>query len=71
MELHLEALEDLVRGLGSRSARHVMTRADLLIVEVLVHLSEGYRRKYLEHVHPPQQRWLPGFDDLAPRAFPS
>ncbi|MBI3836461.1 MAG: response regulator [Planctomycetia bacterium] len=43
MELHVEVLEELVRGLGSRSARHVMTRADLLVLEILVHLSESYR----------------------------
>jgi DNA-binding NarL/FixJ family response regulator len=43
MNLHVEVLEELVRGLGSRSARHVMTRADLLVLEILVHLSESYR----------------------------
>ena len=44
MNLHVQVLEELVRGLGNRSARHVMTRADLLVLEVLVHLSECYRR---------------------------
>ncbi len=43
MQLHVQVLEELVRGLGSRSARHVMTRADLLVLEVLVHLAERYR----------------------------
>jgi AmiR/NasT family two-component response regulator len=43
MHLHVRVLEELVRGLGNRSARHVMTRADLLLVEVLVHLAERYR----------------------------
>jgi DNA-binding NarL/FixJ family response regulator len=43
MHLHVQVLEELVRGLGNRSARHVMTRADLLLVEVLVHLAECYR----------------------------
>ncbi len=43
MQLHVEVLEQLVQGLGSRSARHVMTRADLLILEVLVQLAERYR----------------------------
>jgi hypothetical protein len=43
MKLHVDVLEELVRGLGSRSARHVMTRADLLVLEILVHLSESYR----------------------------
>lgn len=43
MHLHTHVLEELVRGLGARSARHVMTRADLLVLEVLVHLTERYR----------------------------
>ncbi len=61
MLLHLEVLEQLVHGLGSRSARHVMSRADLLVLEVMVHLAEGYRRRYLERKHPPRQLPLPGF----------
>jgi CheY-like chemotaxis protein len=48
MHLHVQALEELVRGLGNRSARHVMTRADLLLVEVLVHLAEHYRLRPVE-----------------------
>ena len=44
--LHLEVLERLVEGLGNRSARHVMNRADLLVVEVLGLLADGYRRRY-------------------------
>ena len=43
LQLHVQVLEELVRGLGSRSARHVMTRADLLVLEVLVCLAEQYR----------------------------
>ena len=42
--LHLQVLEDAVRGLGNRSARHVMSRADLLILEVLINLAEFDRR---------------------------
>ena len=38
-----------------------MTRADLLILEVMMHLGEGYRRSYEEMVHPPKQQLLPGF----------
>ena len=48
MHLHVQALEELVRGLGNRSARHVMTRADLLLVEVLVHLAERFRLRPVE-----------------------
>ena len=62
MQLHLLVLEELVQGLGSRSARHVMNRADLLALEVMSHLADGYRQRYHERRHPPQQRLLPGFD---------
>jgi DNA-binding response OmpR family regulator len=62
MLLHLQVLEELVRGLGSRSARHVMTRADLLVLEIMIHLAEGYRGRFLERIHPPRQRLLPGFE---------
>ena len=62
MQLHLSALEELVRGLGTRSARHVMTRADLLVLEVMIHLAEGYRCRYQERIHPPLQQMLPGFE---------
>ena len=65
MLLHLEVLEQLVHGLGSRSARHVMSRADLLVLEVMVHLAEGYRHRYLERKHPPRQLPLPGFEPPA------
>lgn len=62
MELHLTVLEELLHGLGTRSTRHVMTRADLLAIELLLQLADGYRRRYREYVHPPVQRTLPGFD---------
>ncbi len=62
MRLHVRVLEALVRGLGNRSTRHVMTRADLLILEVMVHLAENYRRQALDRKHPPHQQMLPGFD---------
>lgn len=62
MALHLQALEELVQGLGNRSARHVMNRADLLALEVMSHLADGYRQRYDERRHPARQRLLPGFD---------
>lgn len=61
MQLHLQALEEMVHGLGARSTRHVMTRADLLAMEILLHLAEGYRRRHHQLLHPPRQRLLPGF----------
>ena len=65
MQLHVQALEDLLQGLGSRSSRHVMTRADMLVLEVIVHLAEGYRKAYQERIAPPIQQLLPGFDPAA------
>src|SRR6476659_6344484 len=50
MQLHVQVLEELVASLGNRSARHVMTRADLLVLEIMAHLADGYRRRYHEQV---------------------
>ncbi len=61
MQLHLQVLEDLVQGLGTRSARHVMNRADLLVLEMMGHLADGYRLRYYERRDPPRQMPLPGF----------
>ncbi|MBN2022128.1 MAG: hypothetical protein JW809_04990 [Pirellulales bacterium] len=62
MQLHLYVLEELVQGLGARSTRHVMTRADLLVLEIMIHLGEGYRARYRERAEPSLQKHLPGFD---------
>lgn len=62
MQLHVHVLEELIHGLGSRSTRHVMTRADLLVLEIMIRLAEGYRVRYSERAHPPTQRMLPGFE---------
>ena len=64
MRLHLHVLEELINGLGSRSTRHVMTRADLLGLEIMIHLAEDYRRRYRERIYPPMQRMLPGFEEM-------
>jgi DNA-binding NarL/FixJ family response regulator len=61
LQLHLHVLGELVHGLGTRSTRHVMIRADLLALELLLNLADGYRRRYQEHLHPPVQQLLPGF----------
>jgi DNA-binding NarL/FixJ family response regulator len=68
MQLHLHVLEELVGGLGARSTRHVMTRADLLALEMMIHLAEGYRDRYQERVRPPSQGLLPGFESPSRRA---
>lgn len=61
LQLHIQALEELLQGLGSRSSRHVMNRADLLVLEVMTHLVEGYRGRHMQQVLPTRQRSLPGF----------
>jgi hypothetical protein len=66
MQLHVRVLEELIGSLGNRSARHVMSRADLLVLEVMAHLADGYRRRYHDECHPPQQLALPGFGGLTP-----
>jgi hypothetical protein len=43
-----------------------MTRADLLAMEIMIHLAENYRQRYEERAHLPVQRLLPGFDDNLP-----
>jgi len=62
MRLHLHVLEEMIEGLGSRSARHVMNRADLLIMEMLIYLAEGYRDRLYRHIYPSRQLLLPGFE---------
>jgi DNA-binding NarL/FixJ family response regulator len=61
MQLHVRVLEELIGSLGNRSARHVMNRADLLVLEVMAHLADGYQRRYHDRCHPPRQLPLPGF----------
>lgn len=45
MRLHLECVDSVIRGLGRRSARHVLARTDLLAVELLAQLGELYRNR--------------------------
>lgn len=61
MQLHVHVLEELIGSLGNRSARHVMTRADLLVLEIMAHLADGYRRRYHDEHCPSRQLGLPGF----------
>lgn len=44
LQLHLECVEQLVKGLGNRSSRHVVARADLLAVEMMTHLAQHSQR---------------------------
>ena len=69
LELHVHVLEKLIQDLGGRSARHVMSRADLLVVEVMAHLADGYRSRYHQRKFPPRQLTLPGFDPFSVPSF--
>lgn len=62
IQLHLTVLGSLLTQLGSRSARHVMHRADTLALEILVGLASAYRQQSWQATHPARQTWLPGFD---------
>lgn len=61
MLLHLDVLDEMIQGLGHRSARHVMNRADMLILEMMVCLAEGYRTRLREQLHPTRQRQHPEY----------
>ncbi|MCA9269852.1 MAG: hypothetical protein KDA41_15330 [Planctomycetales bacterium] len=65
MQLHVSALEEAIQGLGSRSARHVMNRADLMGMELLMHLASCFHATMVDLIRPPRQLSLPGFDDAA------
>jgi len=62
MQLHLLVAEELVHGLGTRSTRHVMGRANLLVLELMTLVAGGYQQRYQERIHPPIQKTLPGFE---------
>ncbi len=62
LELHRAVLAESIAGLGNRSGRHVMTRANLMLLELVSHLAEGYRQRYGERKSPPRQQQLPGFE---------
>lgn len=42
MRLHLDVVEEMIAGLGNRSSRHVLNRANLLLVEMMMRLAELY-----------------------------
>ena len=69
MQMHVYVLEELIRGLGNRSARHVMNRADLLVLEVMVHLADSYREQSLQRRKPWRQLALPGCEDFLTLRF--
>jgi len=55
LSLHLERVEEVVKGLGNRSTRHVMARADLLALELIIHLGECYLNSRNDECAPSHQ----------------
>ena len=47
LRLHLGRVESLVNGLGCRSTRHVMARADLLALELMIYMGEHFQTRWL------------------------
>lgn len=45
LQLHLEQLEALVKGIGQRSARHILDRANVLCLELMVLLCECFEEQ--------------------------
>lgn len=45
LRLHATVLDETIQGLGNRSARHVMNRADLLALEFFLEIAEGFRQQ--------------------------
>jgi DNA-binding response OmpR family regulator len=48
LRLHATVLDEVIQGLGNRSARHVMHRADLLALEFFLEIAAGFRQKQLD-----------------------
>jgi len=44
IQLHLECVKKLVTGLGNRSTRHALSRADLLALELMILTAESYQQ---------------------------
>lgn len=45
LDMHLTEVQRLIDGLGSRSSRHVLARADILALELMTHLGASFRSK--------------------------
>lgn len=52
LHLHSLVLDEVIQGLGNRSARHVMNRADLLALELLLEMAERFRQMQPEPIGP-------------------
>lgn len=47
LQFHVVRVEALIRGLGSRSTRHIIARADLLALELMIRLGECYQQRLI------------------------
>jgi hypothetical protein len=52
IEFHLHAVERLLAGLGGRGARQSLSRADVVAMDLVVHLAERYRAGYVAGASP-------------------
>ncbi|MGL4512414.1 MAG: hypothetical protein ACRCT8_04930 [Lacipirellulaceae bacterium] len=59
LALHVGAVERLLAGLGERGARHALARADVLAMDLVVHLAERYRAGYVAASPPATRREAP------------
>ena len=48
LAVHVESVETLLAGLGNRSSSHIMSRSDLMALELIVHLGDCYRRQRVD-----------------------
>lgn len=53
LRMHLAIVKDMIHELGNRSARHVMNRADALVIDLLRQVAEGYRQSGKPNVQQP------------------
>lgn len=65
MQIHVAAVACVVDGLGSRSAKHVVSRADLMALELISQLADAYATTNQPPQPPAQSRFLPGLDPSA------
>ena len=68
LRMHLVIVQDTMEELGSRSARHVMNRADTLVIDLLCQVADRYRGSSLQNVQTPahfsQTEWAQVADKM-------
>ena len=61
MQMHLAVVHDTMQELGERCARHVVNRADGLVMNLLMRLADGYHQRGTTAV---DRKLSPKFDEL-------